>query len=91
MPRTQAKPASLAAITARREALLAQLALVDEQAKVAEEAARDAGRPVLLAALDRIKIAEISRADARAIAAALATHGGNAVARHLSSMNEAQT
>lgn len=91
MPRTQAKPASLAAITARRKALLAQLALVDEQAKAAEEAARDAGRPVLLAALDRVKIAEISRADARAIATALATHGGKAVAKHLSSIVVAQT
>lgn len=87
MPRTSTKPASLATITARRNALLAELARVEEQAKAAEEAARDAGRPVLLAALERIKIAAISRSDARTIAAALAARGGKAVAEHLVSIS----
>jgi hypothetical protein len=59
--RTQSKPTDLAAIDARREALRAELAQLDEQARTAELAARDAGRPVLLSALDRVKIAAMSK------------------------------
>ncbi|KQN90713.1 hypothetical protein ASE90_16530 [Sphingomonas sp. Leaf67] len=87
MPRAKANSDDLAAIVARREALLAELARVDEQAKAAKEAARDAGRPVLLAALDRIKIAAIDKSDARMIAAALASHGGKAVAERLAELS----
>lgn len=86
MPRTAAKPDDLAAINARREALLAQLAEVDEQAKAATEAARDAGRSVLMAALERVKIPALDKADARIIATALATQGGKSVAEHLSTL-----
>ncbi|EZP56487.1 hypothetical protein [Sphingomonas sp. RIT328] len=77
------KADQLTAIKARREALAAELAALDERAKAAELAARDAGRPTLLAALERVKIAAIDKADARAIAAAIARHGGKAVAAHL--------
>ncbi|MBB4087490.1 hypothetical protein [Sphingomonas carotinifaciens] len=87
MPRAKAKTDDLATITARREALLAELARVDEQARIAQEAARDAGRPVLLAALERVKISAIDKADARSIARALATHGGKSVAAHLASIS----
>lgn len=87
MPRAKAKLDDLATIAARREALLAELAGIDEQARIAKEAARDAGRPVLLAALDRVKIAAIDKADARAIAAALASHGGKAVAAQLAGIS----
>lgn len=87
MPRTTAKTDDMAAILARREALLAELARVDEQARVAKEAARDAGRPVLLAALDRVKVAALDKADARSIARAIATHGGRSVAQHLASLS----
>ena len=73
----------LATIEARREALKAELARLDEQAKAAEQTARDAGRPVLIAALERVKIAAIDKADARAIAAAISNHGGKAVANQL--------
>ncbi len=52
MPRASFKSIDLSSIEARREALQAELAALDEQAKAAELAARDAGRPVLLAALD---------------------------------------
>lgn len=83
MPRAKTNVDDLAAITARREALLTELARVDEQAKAAREAARDAGRSVLLAALDRIKIAAIDKSDARAIATALTTYGGKVVAERL--------
>lgn len=88
MPRTSVKTDDLAAISARREALLAELARVEEQARVAEEAARDAGRPVLLAALERVKIAALDKADARSIARAVATHGGRSVAQHLASLSD---
>lgn len=86
MPRPSSKPADLSTIEARREALRAELAALDEQAKAAELAARDAGRPTLLAAFDRVKIAAIDKSDARAIAAAIGHHGGKAVARHLAKL-----
>lgn len=85
MARTK-KVVELAAIEARREALRAELAILDEQAKAAEQTARDAGRPVLIAALERVKIAAIDKADARAIATAISSHGGKAVANHLASL-----
>lgn len=87
MPRTQAKSADLATIDARREALRAELAQLDEQARAAELAARDAGRPMLLSALGRIKIAAMGKGDAKVIAAAIGAHGGRAIAHHLSSLN----
>ena len=86
MPRTSAKSDDLAAITARREALKAELAALDERAKAMEQATRDAGRPVIIAALERVKIAEMDKADARAIARAIGDHGGSAVAKHLASI-----
>lgn len=82
MARTR-KVVELATIEARREALRAELAQLDEQAKAAEQTARDAGRPVLNAALERVKIAAIDKADARAIAKAISNHGGKAVASQL--------
>lgn len=68
MPRATSKPIDPSSIDARREALRAELSALDEQAKTAELAAKDAGRPVLLAALDRIKIATMDKSDARSIA-----------------------
>lgn len=85
MPRSK-KVDELAAIEARREALRAELAQLDEQAKAAEIAARDAGRPVLTAALERIKVGEMEKSDARIIATAIARHGGKAVAVHLAAL-----
>jgi len=82
----QRKVVELAAIEARREALKAELAQVDAQAKAAEIAARDAGRSVLTAALERVRIGGLSRVEARAIASAIGQHGGRAVADHLSSL-----
>ena len=88
MPRPR-KLDDLAAIEARRDALRAELAQLDEQAKTAELAARDAGRPMLLAALEQVKIAGLSKHEARAIANAIGRHGGKAVADHLSSLPSA--
>lgn len=86
MPRASSKPTDLAAIEARREALRAELALLDEQAKAAELVARDAGRGPLLAALEKVKIGAMDRADAKTIANAIGDHGGKAVAERLASI-----
>jgi len=86
MPRATAKPTDLSSIDARRDALRAELAALDEQAKAAELAARDAGRPILLAALDRVKIATMDKTDARSIAAAISLHDGQVVAQHLATL-----
>ena len=83
MPRLQ-KLADLDAIDARRAALRAELADLDDRAKAAEQAARDAGRSTLLGALDRVRIAELSKNDARSIAKASEQYGGKAVAAYLS-------
>lgn len=85
MARTR-KVVDLESIKARRAALKAELAALDEQAKAAEEAARDAGRPVLMAALDRVKIGALAKTDARTIAAAIAQHGGKAIANQLAAL-----
>ena len=74
----------LAAIEARREALRAQLAELDERAIAAEQTARDAGRATLLTALERVKIAALTKQEARTIANAIGQHGGKAIADHLS-------
>lgn len=86
MPRPSSKPVDLSSIQARRAALRAELAQLDEQAKVVELAERGAGRSVLLAALDRVKIAAMGKVDAKAIAAAIGQHGGKVVADHLNSL-----
>lgn len=87
MPRPTAKPTDISSIDARREILRAELAALDEQAKEAELAAKDAGRPVLLSALGRVKIASMDKTDARSIASAIGQHGGKAVARHLATLS----
>ena len=86
MPRGTSKPEDLEAITARRTALVAELAAVDEKLKAAELAARDAGRATLLTALDKVKIAALDKADARTIASAIEKLGGSVVAAHLASL-----
>lgn len=86
MPRTSPRKSDLAAIQARRAALKAELDDLDRQAKEAEEAARDAGRSVLLAALDRVKIAAMDKADARAIAKVIAAHDASAIALRLAEL-----
>jgi hypothetical protein len=83
------KLTDLTAIEARREALRAELAELDQKAKAAEQAARDAGRTKLLAALERIRIADLSKQEARTIANAIAQHGGKAIADQLSKMRTA--
>jgi len=64
-----------------------RLAVVIQREKEAEAAERDAGRPLLLAALDRIKIGAMERPEAKAIAAAIAKHGGAKVAASLARLS----
>jgi predicted transcriptional regulator len=71
----------LTSISAERARLEAQLAELAAREKEALEIARDAGRTVLIQALEKIKIAEMNRQDARAIAQAIAKLGGAEVAR----------
>lgn len=85
----QRKATDLATIEARRAALKAELAELDDQTRAAEQAARDAGRPTLIAALDRIKVAALTKGEAKAIADAIALHGGRAVAEHLATYRTA--
>jgi len=75
-----AKPPALDAIKQERIKAEAALAAIVQREKEAEEALRDAGRPVLLAALERVKIPDMERTEARTIAAAIAKHGGAKVA-----------
>lgn len=89
MARTKAAPTDLEGINAQRERLKAQLAQLDEAAKVAEAAELDAGRPLLISALDRVKIGKMDKADAKAIASAVAQFGGKAIAEHLASLQSA--
>ena len=86
MARTSPKAVDIVTIEAREKALREELAALSEQRKVAELAARDAGRPVLLAALDRVKIPSMDKTDARSIATVISTHGAAAVAKHLATI-----
>ncbi|MFZ5699727.1 MAG: hypothetical protein ACOY4P_00065 [Pseudomonadota bacterium] len=81
-----AKSSDLQAIKQERAKLETMLAAIVQREKDAEAAQRDAGRPVLLAALDRIKIGAMERPDAKAIAAAIAKHGGARVAASLAGL-----
>lgn len=86
MPKPARKMSSLTAIENRRAALRSELAALDQQAREAEEAARDAGRDTLFAALGRVKISAMEKADARAIAKAIATHEAAEVAHKLAEL-----
>lgn len=79
-----AKSPNLDAIREERVKAEALLAEIRQREKEAEAALRDAGRPMLIAALDRVKIADMERAEAKTIADAIAKHGGAKVAAALS-------
>jgi hypothetical protein len=74
------KPAlDLASIASERARLQEQLAILDEAEKAALESERDAGRETLFAALDKIKIGRMERADAKALAQAISTLGARQI------------
>ena len=76
-------PASIAAIDAEMAKAQERLSALAEARKRALEEQRDLGRPVLLAALEKVKIAELSRGEAKAIAKAFEIHGPARIAQHL--------
>lgn len=86
MPRPKKIEGNLDAITAKRAALEAELAIVTEAERRAREAERDAGRDVLLVALAKVKIARMDRSVATAIAKAIEKHGSTKIAEALSAL-----
>ena len=81
------KSQTIEAIQAARikaEELLRQL---QEREREALSAQADAGKSTLIAAINRVKVAELSRADATTIARAVAKHGGETVARALARLS----
>lgn len=72
----------------RQERVRAEEALASIIAREREAEARllDAGRPVLLGALGKVKIADMGRPDAKVIAEAIARHGGAKVAEALAAL-----
>ena len=82
-----AKVNDLDEIRQQRVKVEAMLADVIKREREAEEALKDAGRPALLAALEKVKIGPMQRTDAKAIASAIAKHGGDQVARLLEQLS----
>ena len=78
-----AKSDALAAIEARPQLSELSWPLLFTRAKPVEQTAQDAISPTPTAARERVKIAAIDKADARADARAISGHGGGAVANIL--------
>ena len=85
MARPKKIGSDLTSISAERARLEAELADLAAREKEALEAARDAGRPALMSALERVKIGEMTRQDAKAIATAIGRMGGAQAAQLLAS------
>lgn len=83
-----AKPPPLESIKQERIKAEAALAAILQREKEAEDALRDAGRPVLLAALERVKIPDMERTEARSIAASIAKHGAAKVVAAIGGLSE---
>ena len=81
------KPPALETIKQERIKAEAALAAIMQREKEAVDALRDAGRPVLLAALERVKIPDMDRTEARAIAAAISKHGAEKVVEAIGSLS----
>ncbi|WCT79256.1 hypothetical protein [Novosphingobium humi] len=73
----------LAGIAAEKAKLEAQLVALAEREKATREAALDAGRGFLLAALERVKIPAMNRVEAKALAAAITRLGASEALRRL--------
>lgn len=73
MPTGKPANASLSSISQSRARLAAQMADLDKAEKRLREQERDAGRAVFLAAIKRVRIAEMSREEAKEIATIIGT------------------
>jgi len=83
MARAKNVEGDLSAIAAERARLEAKLSELNQAERRAREAQRDAGRAVFMAALQKRKIGAMSKSEALAIAKAIETLGGSAVAEKL--------
>jgi len=83
MARPKKTEGNLDAIAAERARLKAELSKLDALEKQARQAASDAGRGTLLAALERVKIGSMSKAAAKVIAVVIAAEGGDGIAKKL--------
>lgn len=73
----------LAGIAAEKAKLETQLAALAERERATREAALDAGRGFLLAALERVKIPAMDRVEAKALATAVTSLGAGEALRRL--------
>ena len=71
MARARKTGCELDVIASERAKLQQRMTELDVAEKAAREAQRDAGRGVFLAALDKVKIGAMDRAQARGLAAAI--------------------
>lgn len=86
MPKLKSSPASIDSIGEQRARLQAQLAELEKTEKRLRDAERDAGRKVLVSALGRVKIMDMSRDEARAIATVLGTRSAAEIVAALGSL-----
>jgi high-affinity Fe2+/Pb2+ permease len=83
MARARNTDGDLDAIASERAKLQQRMAELDAAEKAAREAQRDAGRGVFLAALDKVKIGAMDRAQARGLAAAIGKHDAAELLRRI--------
>lgn len=83
MARVRKIGGDLDAIASEKAKLQQRMAELDAAEKAAREAQRDAGRGVLLAALDRVRIGAMDRAQARDIATAIGKLGAGELVRRI--------
>lgn len=83
MARARNTGGDLDAIASERAKLQQRMAELDAAERAAREAQRDAGRGVFLAALDKVKIGAMDRAQARGLAAAIGKHDAAELLRRI--------
>ena len=83
MARARNTGGDLEAIASERAKLQQRMAELDVAERAAREAQRDAGRAVFLAALEKVKIGAMDRAQARDLAAAIGKHDAAELLRRI--------
>ena len=80
MARPRKQTSDLASIQAERAHLETRLKELADRERLALEAAKDAGKETLLAALEKVRIPEMTKHEAKIIASGIARLGGPASA-----------
>ena len=83
MARARNTGGDLEAIASERAKLQQRMAELDAAERAAREAQRDAGRAVFLAALEKVKIGAMDRAQARGLATAIGKHDAAELLRRI--------